>query len=90
MTFTAASYQRGDQAVLTSLLGCCHANNLLLSMGFSLQSLLSPELEYVFPLLIVGGYLTHGLSEADGYLSVVWNAVARALVVFIETKTSLS
>lgn len=44
----------------------------------------------MFPLLIVGGYLTHGLSEADGYLSVVWNAVACALVVFIETKTSFS
>lgn len=44
----------------------------------------------MFPLLIVIGYLTHSLSEADGYLSVVWNAVASALAVFIETKTSSS
>lgn len=51
-------------------------------------SLLSPELEYIFPLLVVISYLTHSLSEADGYLSVVWNAIASALAVFIETEAS--
>lgn len=44
----------------------------------------------MFPLLVVVGYLTHSLSEAYGYLSVVWNAIACALAVFVETKTSLS
>lgn len=53
-------------------------------------SVFSPELEYVFPFLIVMGYFTHSLSQADGNFSVVWNAVASTLAVFIETKTSFS
>ena len=57
---------------------------------FSLPSLFSPELEYKFPLLISVGYLTHGVPEADGNLSVVRNAVASALSVFIETEASFS
>lgn len=44
----------------------------------------------MFPLLIIMGDLTHSLSEADGYLSVVRNAIASALAVFIETETSFS
>lgn len=55
-----------------------------------MPSLFSPELKDMFPLLIVMSYLTNSLSEADGYLSVVWNSVASALSVFIETKTSFS
>lgn len=44
----------------------------------------------MFPLLIVVCDLTHSLSKTDGYLSMVRNAVAGALAVFIETKTSFS
>lgn len=44
----------------------------------------------MFPLLIVGGYLARGFSEADGYLSMERNTITSALVVFIETKTSFS
>lgn len=44
----------------------------------------------MFPLLVVVGDLAHGLPEADGNLAVVWNAVARALSVFVETETSFS
>ena len=50
----------------------------------------SPELEYMFPLLIAVCYLTHGLAEADGYLSMIWNSVAGTLAIFIETQTSFS
>lgn len=49
-----------------------------------------PELEDVFPLLVVVSHLTHGLSEADGHLSVVWNAIACAFSIFIEAKASFS
>lgn len=48
----------------------------------------SPEFEYMFPLLVVMCYLTHCLAKAYGYLSMVWNAIASALVIFVETKTS--
>lgn len=50
----------------------------------------SPELEYKFSLLIVVCYLADCLSQADGYLSVVWNATTGALAVFVETQTSFS
>lgn len=49
-----------------------------------------PEFEYMFPLLVVIGHLTHSLTKADGYLAVVWNAIASALAVFIEAKASFS
>lgn len=54
------------------------------------QRVFLPKLEDVFPLLIVVSHLTHSLSEADGHLSVVWNAVACAFSVFIKAKTSFS
>lgn len=44
----------------------------------------------MFPLLIVTGDFTHSLSETDGHLTVIWNAVASAFAVFIETKASFS
>lgn len=50
----------------------------------------SPELEDVFPLLIVVSHLTRSLSQADGHLSVVWNAIACTFSIFIEAKASFS
>lgn len=50
----------------------------------------SPELEDVFPLLIVMSHLTHRLSKADGHLSVVWDAIACTFSIFVEAETSFS
>lgn len=44
----------------------------------------------MFPLLIVMSYFTHSISQADGHLSVVWDAIAGTLTVFVETETSFS
>lgn len=49
-----------------------------------------PELEDVFPLLVVMSHLTRSLGKADGHLSVVWNAIACTFSIFIEAKTSFS
>lgn len=42
----------------------------------------------MFPLFVVVGYFTHGLLQAEGHLSVVRDATADTLVVFVETEVS--
>ena len=76
--------------IWTALMFLFLSRSVGLKLGNRTDQKFSPELEYKFPLLIVVGYLTHRLPEADGHLSVVWNAVASALAVFIETETSFS
>lgn len=44
----------------------------------------------MFPLLVVTGDFTHSLSETDGHLAVIWNAITSTFAVFIETEASFS
>lgn len=68
-------------------------NPVRLKPGSSTSSRLEicvPELEDVFPLLIVMSHLARSLGKADGHLAVVRDAIARTLPVFIEAQTSFS
>lgn len=44
----------------------------------------------MFPLLVVMGYLTDGLDEADGNFSMVRDSIRGTLVVLIEAHTSFT
>lgn len=50
----------------------------------------SPKFKYIFPLLVVMGYLTDSLIEADGNFPMVGDSIRGTLVVLIEAHTSLT